>query len=211
MTYPFPPWHLEGYAFSSLHLLNIESSLPLVPPELEIVSLLPGKTLGGVYVSTYQSGSVLEYNELIVAAALVRHQKQIGAWISHIYVDNEESVAGGREIWGLPKEIAQFTWENNQVSVRQGDCLLCLLDYQQSWLNLSTWWQPQLTGNCFSRLGTQLLLFTSQFSSEISTVNSSLTVPNNSPFADLHLGQPWLTLSLKKLNLMVAVPKAIAT
>jgi acetoacetate decarboxylase len=25
-------------------------------------------------------------------------------------VDNPDSVAGGREIWGLPKELAEFSW-----------------------------------------------------------------------------------------------------
>lgn len=207
MTYPSAPWHLEGYALSTLHLLDIESSRSLVPPELEIISILPGKTLGGVYVSVYESGSILKYNELIVVAALVRHQNKIGSWVSHIYVDNEESVAGGREIWGLPKEMAQFTWEDNRVSVRQGNCLLCRLEYQPNWFNLSTWWQPQLSGNSFSGLGTELLSFTSQFSSEMSLLTGNLAIPNNSPFANLNLGQPWLTLNLKNLNLMVEVPE----
>ncbi|MBE9168691.1 acetoacetate decarboxylase family protein [Pleurocapsales cyanobacterium LEGE 06147] len=209
MTYPSAPWHLQGYALSTLHLIDIKSSRSLIPPELEIVSILPGKTVGGVYVSVYKSGSILEYNELIVAAALVRYQNKIGSWISHIYVDNEESVVGGREIWGLPKEMAQFAWEDNRVSVRQADRLLCRLDYQPSWLNLSTWWQPKLNGNCFSGLGSELLSFTSQFSSEISLLSGSLTVPNNSPFANLNLGQPWLTLNLKKLNLIVEAPKKV--
>lgn len=207
MTYPSPPWHLQGYALSTLHWLNIEASRSLVPPELEIVSILPGKTLGGVYLSVYKSGSILEYNELIVVAALVNYQNRIGAWISHIYVDNQESVAGGREIWGLPKEMAQFTWQDNRVSVRQADCLLCRLDYQSSWLNLSTWWQPKLSGNCFSGLGSELLSFTSQFSSEISFLTGSLAVPNNSPLANLNLDRPWLTLNLKKLNLIVKAPE----
>jgi acetoacetate decarboxylase len=71
----------------------------------------------------------LEYSELIVIAGLVRYSGQIGGWVSHIYVDNADSVAGGRNIWGLPKELAEFIWEKNtsansafknRLLVRQG-------------------------------------------------------------------------------------------
>jgi acetoacetate decarboxylase len=125
MTYPQAPWKLQGYALQTLNAVNIEDSRSFVPPELEIISIFPGKTLGGVYLSAYESGSILEYNELIVVAALVSYKGKIGSWISHIYVDNEDSVAGGREIWGLPKEMAQFTWTSNSVSVSQQEKQLC--------------------------------------------------------------------------------------
>jgi acetoacetate decarboxylase len=46
---------------------------------------------------------VLEYNELIIIAAVLGYKGKFGAWISHIYVDNPDSVAGGREIWGYLK------------------------------------------------------------------------------------------------------------
>ncbi|HEY9821570.1 MAG TPA: acetoacetate decarboxylase family protein, partial [Candidatus Sericytochromatia bacterium] len=105
MTYPPAPWTLQGYAIQSLQLIDIERVRPLIPTEFEIISVLPGKTVGGVYLSYYGSGSVLEYSELIVAAGMVRYSGKIGGWVSHIYVDNADSVAGGREIWGLPKEL----------------------------------------------------------------------------------------------------------
>ena len=104
MNYPAAPWKLKGYALQTLNLIEVEKARNFVPPELEIVSVLPGKTLGGIYLSAYQSGSILEYNELIVVPGLVRYQNKTATWISHIYVDDEKSVAGGREIWGLPKD-----------------------------------------------------------------------------------------------------------
>lgn len=210
MTYPPAPWRLEGYAIQTLHWVDVDQTAPFVPPELEIVSLLPGKTLAGIYLSTYEAGSVLKYNELIVVPAFVRYQKHTGAWISHIYVDNEDSVAGGREIWGLPKEIAEFSWNHlGKVSVRQNQCELCQLDYKKGMLSLSTWWQQGLTGTAFGSLGSELLCFQAQFKSQIGLLTANLEIPQQSPFAALNLGQPWLTVNLPNLELVAGVPQSL--
>ncbi|WP_225977590.1 acetoacetate decarboxylase family protein [Nostoc sp. CENA543] len=138
MTYPPAPWRLEGYGIQTLHWVDVKQAAAFVPSELEIVSFLPGKTLAGIYVSAYEADSLLQYNELIVVPAVVRYQKHIGAWISHIYVDNEDSVAGGREIWGLPKEMAEFSWHHHgKVSVRQNQRELCHINYQKGMWSLS--------------------------------------------------------------------------
>ena len=69
--YPQAPWTLKGYAISTVHLVDVDKVRHLIPSELNIISVLPGKTLSVVYVSGYGSGSVLEYSELIVAPAMV--------------------------------------------------------------------------------------------------------------------------------------------
>ncbi|HAA28493.1 MAG TPA: acetoacetate decarboxylase, partial [Cyanobacteria bacterium UBA8553] len=139
MPYPSAPWTLQGYALQTLQLIDVERVRPLIPSEFEIVCVLPGKTVAGVYLSCYGSGSVLKYSELIVNTAIVRYFGKIGGWVSHLYVDSAASVAGGREIWGLPKALAEFTWKknsptvsgyDNSVIVRQGEQVLCRLNYQ---------------------------------------------------------------------------------
>jgi len=77
MVYPPAPWNLQGYAVGTLQLVDVARVRPLVPSELEIVSLLPGKTLGGIYISSYGLGSVMEYNELIVVSAIANYA---GKW-----------------------------------------------------------------------------------------------------------------------------------
>lgn len=104
--YPVPPWRLRGEAILRLQVLDAD--LAPTPPRLATVSIFPGKTLGGLYIASYGNGSSLQYNELILFSALVRSGARIGAWISDIYVDSEGSAAGGREIWGLPKQLAHF-------------------------------------------------------------------------------------------------------
>ena len=209
MTYPPAPWTLKGHAFQTLHLVAKENALPFVPRELEIIELIPGKTLGGIYLSAYQSGSILAYNELIVVAAYVRYDNKIGAWISHIYVDNLDSLAGGREIWGLPKEMAEFNWGENKVIVKQKDSELCSLSYKKRWFSFTTWWTQKLSGTIFSGLGSELLYFTGNFSSPVGLVKGNLTIPAASPFADLNLAQPILTLNLPQLHFLAGIPEVV--
>jgi hypothetical protein len=194
MSYPSAPWELKGYALQTLHLIDIDRARPLVPPDLEIVSVWPGKTVGGIYLSAYGSGSVLEYNEAIVVPALVSYGGQWGAWISHIYVDHEDSVAGGREIWGLPKERAEFIWETGAsmaVKVSQSDRLFCSLTYTQPAFTLPL----PLSGPVLSILDSDFLLFKGNFKSRMGLINGNLEIPQNSPFASLNLEQPLLTVT----------------
>jgi len=84
---------------------------------------VPGKTLGGVYLSLRVRFSA-RVQRVDCIAALVGY-RQI-RWLGfHIYVDNPDSIAGGREIWGLPKEMAEFTWEKASalLSVKETGCV----------------------------------------------------------------------------------------
>ncbi len=208
MPYPCAPWTLKGRAVQTLHAINTRRVRSLVPSGLAIVEVLPGKTLGGVYCAKYGVGSSLLYSELIVVCALVRHKMQFGAWISHIYVDHPDSVAGGREIWGLPKELAEFTWEKDdrdRVRVRQGDRLLCSLDFSLQTLRVPV----PFAFSSFSTLGSNLLLFPAEFTSDIGLVESRLVIPPESPFSMLNLPKPGLTFSCEDLRLVAGEPKVI--
>ncbi len=209
MTYPSPPWTLKGYAFQTLQLVNIEQASKFIPPELEIVSLLPGNTLGGIYISSYENDSFLKYNELIVVPGFVRYQGKIGAWISHIYVDNQDSVAGGREIWGLPKEMADFSWSNDSVRVSQNNQELCSLRYKKGLFHFSTWWKQKLSAGSFGGLGSELLFFENQFQTQAALMQGNVEIPRESPFELLNLDKPLCTLKLQKLELIAGVPKVV--
>ncbi len=206
MPYPQAPWTLQGYAIQTLHLINIDRVRPLIPPELEIISLWPGKTFGGVYLSYYGTGSVLEYSELIVVPTFVRYQGKIGGWVSHIYVDHPDSVAGGREIWGLPKELAEFTWEKGErVTVRQENRILCSLNYKRQTLA----WRQWFGGSSFSTMNSNLLIFPAELESRLGLIGSKLEVPAESPFSDIGLGQPFLTVRCEQMSLKVGAPEVV--
>ncbi len=214
MVYPKPPWTLKGFVVGTLHWIDSASVRSLLPSECQIVEIWPGKTLANIYLAKYEAGSSLTYSELIIFPALIRdrgNQKGYqGGWVSHIYVDNPDSVAGGREIWGLPKEMAEFTWESSDrqmVTVRQGKQTLLRLRYRRSWLPLP------LRGkfHSYSILEPALLRFAIRFRSWMGLVGSTLEIPESSPLAKLPLSQQKLTYRCSTAQLIVDAPENIGS
>lgn len=208
MPYPSAPWNLQGYSLQSLHLLDIDHVRPYVPADLNIFSVFPGKTLGGVYVAAYEAGSTLEYNELIVVGALIWEGGKIGSWVSHIYVDNSDSVAGGRKIWGLPKQEAEFIWHSGNtpaVEVRRHGQILCILSSHGQLPG----WQQSLVVPAFGLLHNKLLTFDAKADFKLQLANVKLTVPPESNLSDLNLGQPLLGFYTNPLQLLVKSPVVV--
>lgn len=207
MSYPPAPWTIKGYGFLNLHLLEIERVRSYIPNEFQIISIFPGKTVGGVFITSYGAGSTLNYSELIIVSGLVSHRGKIGSWISHIYVDNADSVAGGREIWGLPKELAQFNWNltgQPSVQVIQADRALCSLSCQ--WRSLS-FPIPSIAAPVFSTLDATPIEFEAQGSFNLQLSGTSLHIPASSPFATLNLEQAWLSFYSDRLSVIAGVPQ----
>ncbi len=128
VAYPPTPWRLKGRMIQSLSLIDIERAQQFVPSKMKIVAVYPGQTLGGIYLASYISGSTLVYNELAVVCALTKYAGKIGIWISHIYVDDLSSLKSGSEMWGWPKELAQFTWKQGKkdiINVKTNGLQLC--------------------------------------------------------------------------------------
>ena len=109
--HPPAPWRLHGRAIVVPALVPVERARIEVPADVQVVPVAPGLTAGGLIAVTYEEGSTLTYSELMACCALVRSGNRVGGWISHIWVDSEESVSGGRSIWKLPKQLARFSHE----------------------------------------------------------------------------------------------------
>jgi acetoacetate decarboxylase len=205
MAYPQAPWTLCGYGIQTLHLVDIDRVQAIIPSSLKIISVLPGKTVGGIYIASYGDGSTLVYNELIVVSAIVHLGIKIGGWISHIYVDHSDSIAGGRNIWGLPKEKADFSWKSQNplsVSVQQDGRSLCTLS--------SDWqlpgWQQSVSIPIISKMDSQLLLFDGQAGFKFHLTNADLIIPDESPFAWLNFDRPHLSFYCNPLQLIANPP-----
>jgi hypothetical protein len=70
-------------------------------------------------VVRYREGT-LSYNEVFVGS-VVRRGARVGLWVHGIWVDSPESLWGGRRIWGLPKQLATFTWRDRGLSMASED------------------------------------------------------------------------------------------
>lgn len=93
-----------------LHLIDIKRVRPFIPEELTIKTILPGKTLGLVFMTSMGPESTLPYHEFIIAPAFVKAKNKTGFYVTHIFVDNKQSQTGGRENFGLDKQMAEFNW-----------------------------------------------------------------------------------------------------
>lgn len=78
-----------------------------------------GRVLVSVAFVSYEPGGALAYNELLVAVA-ARAGARPRVTVPQIWVDSEASLAGGRELWNIPKGLARFDRQvrGREVSVR---------------------------------------------------------------------------------------------
>jgi hypothetical protein len=109
VSYPPEPWELRGQMYVSIWLVP-RAQLPPLPAVLaaEVCPLtLAGRGLVGTAWVDYGPGGVLRYRELL-SAVLVRHARRPLASIVDIWVDSPTSRDGGRELWGIPKELAEL-------------------------------------------------------------------------------------------------------
>lgn len=125
-AHPPAPWRLAGPAAVVAVPVPLAAARAVSPPALRVLSLAPGRTLGAVVLARYEGPSTLHYSELVVCAGLVLGDGgRPGLLVSHIAVDLPASVSGGRDIWNLPKVLADFRWSAGGVTVRlDGQVLL---------------------------------------------------------------------------------------
>ncbi len=90
----------------------------VLPPRWLIVGLV-----------RYREGT-LRYDEFFTAS-MARSGAKVGLYVQHMWVNDAASQAGGRRIWGLPKELATFTWRDNQVCISDGDGMITALTVNQ--------------------------------------------------------------------------------
>ena len=151
------------------------------------------RALGGVLLANYTSGT-LAYRELIVFERATRR----GMVISHIYVDDEQSLRGGREIWGLPKELATFAYGPAHFEARQERTLLSArLRRRPGRLPLI------VPAPIVSEAGATLGIARVKAAPALVT----LEVPPDSPFAHLGLDGTHLGLAGDDLKLTMPPPK----
>jgi hypothetical protein len=91
--YPPSPWELAGDLWLSLFR----------------VSGVPGRPDGvyGAAFVRYTEPGQLAYDELLVAR-VARGPDGRGASVTDIWVDSVASMAGGRDLWAIPKDLCDF-------------------------------------------------------------------------------------------------------
>jgi acetoacetate decarboxylase len=80
---------------------------------------------GAAFVS-YEPPGVLSYRELLIARLLDARRRRVR--ITDIWVDDETSREGGRVLWAIPKELADFDLEETRVGPTAHTALAARLD-----------------------------------------------------------------------------------
>lgn len=86
-----------------------------VPAGARVITVA-GNALVAVAFVSYEPGSVLTYEELLVATP-VWDRGEPAVSVPQIWVDSEASRQGGRELWAIPKQLARFGRGSSIASV----------------------------------------------------------------------------------------------
>lgn len=103
--YPAAPWTMDGQLWLSLFRVGhaVDERRPA--------------GVYGVALVSYEEPSPLTYSELLVARVVREPLRAVT--ITDIWVDSPASVAGGRELWAIPKELADFRVDRERGTVRE--------------------------------------------------------------------------------------------
>lgn len=101
MPFPSPPWQMNAQMWLSLFRVPDTGQ-----PDR------PSGVYGAAFVS-YEEGSPLTYLELLVARLVDAKARTVR--ITDIWVDSAESLAGGRSLWAIPKDLAKLELDDRRL------------------------------------------------------------------------------------------------
>jgi hypothetical protein len=206
--YPPAPWQLGGWGVATIGFVDAAAVQATVPRGVRVITLARGKTLGGLFFLSYDRGS-LAYRELNVAAALVRVGTRLAFWLPRLYVDSAASLAGGKDIWAVPKERARFDVVHDigvtTIDVRQGKRDLCRI--RCSVPARSPRVPFSLPMPAFGVREDEFLFFTGSLATNVAAIRADVSL--HGEFGDLGLDKPRFALRFENFVLTVPAPKHV--
>ncbi|MFC7308937.1 acetoacetate decarboxylase family protein [Streptomyces monticola] len=159
--YPPAPWRMRGELWGGFFAA---AAAPVLPGD---VSPLASRSLVALLIR-YREGT-LSYDEFILGS-LVRRGRRAGVYVHVIRVDDSQAMWGGRRIWGVPKEHAEFDWSGSQVRITDEQGPLATLTTTSGGLRLPALPMP-LAG--FGALDGTRTFFSARFRTRTATATMS--------------------------------------
>ncbi len=125
LTHP-PPWRLQGEGFILNYWLK-PSFIQRCRHFLQAAS--PLGRMVQVLLVRYHSSPIGPYDELLILDHPLISKWRLNS-IPKIFVSTEASVQHGQQLWGIPKELAEFKWEE------QGQETCCTIRFAQQSMQL---------------------------------------------------------------------------
>jgi hypothetical protein len=201
--YPPAPWVLRGQAH--FHVLAVRShALPSVPTGFTPIRIA-GFGLVIVGWVDYQGGSILRYGELL-AAVVGRWAGGVSATVTHMWVDSATSRAGGRELWGYPKELASFELAIDP----SGAARACNPDGAELArgtfaARVTSPWHVTIRGGTVQPLGGRLDAVRARLRSRPALGRGSISAPADSPLAFVNEARTLLSLGMRDFEFTFGV------
>lgn len=107
VDFPPAPWRLAGTIYLSVWRLPVEALPPACLPPGSRPATVLGQAVVGTAWAIYEPPGILAYHELL-AAVLLQAGLRSRVSIVRIWVDDPASLAGGRALWAIPKELARL-------------------------------------------------------------------------------------------------------
>jgi hypothetical protein len=202
-TYPPAPWRLRGQAH--FHVLAVRATdLPRTPDGFRPL-VVAGWGLAIAGWVDYQGGSILRYGELL-AAVVGRWPGGLSATVTHMWVDSPASRAGGRELWGYPKELAEFELaidpSGTAWASQPGGDELARGSFQAL---LTSPWRLKTKGGTVQPLDGRLVAVRSIFRSRPAIGRGLISAPDDSPLAFANRARRLISLGLRDFDFTFGV------
>ena len=202
MAYPPEPWHLKGQLLMSVWAVPRAAALGAGdPPPGTRPIVVGGRCLAACAWLRYERGGVLAYDE-VLSAVLVRRGRRAMAWIPHIWVDSPVSRDGGRELWGLPKQLAAFAPPDGDRygATQQSDGVAIASARLGRLLGLPGRWP--VSYDVVQTMGGVAKVSPVRFRGRVELLRGRWTFPPDGPLAHLSLRRSLLSLGLRDFELV---------
>lgn len=175
-----------------------------LPPELEEFSpaevrpvIVGGHALVGAALVRYAPGSVVVYDELLVLA-LTRRGRELVSTLPHIWVDSPESVAGGRELWAIPKGLAAIDRRGREADVDVDGRRVASLGWRVGRRMLPGWQSFTLT--TAQKLEGRSVLATNATRAHARRATIDWEFAADGPLAYMNQGRPLISIELAEMG-----------
>ncbi|NJC72051.1 acetoacetate decarboxylase family protein [Planosporangium thailandense] len=154
----------------------------------------------------YGPGGVLQYRELL-SAVLVRDRARPRVSIVDIWVDSPASRAGGRQLWGIPKELAELEFSPDAADggdgltarAGTGEGVIAQARISTGPRRLGRW---PAGASVVQLLGDRVTVTPVRGRASIRAAHAAWRVPAGAPLAYLRDRRPLFTVALRDFDIL---------
>lgn len=202
MDYPPAPWSLRGDMYLAVLRMPPGSVPDGIRPHLAGLPRADRPSTLAVAFVDYRPGGDLAYREFLVATT---NATLTGGTILKIWVDSTPAMAGGRELWFIPKQLADFRYgggERFTGTVVVAGRETASYTFTPRLTLPGHWWLPNTVTQ---EAGESVCRTRSSFRPKLQLGSGALDVPADSPVAFLRHGRPVAHLAMRDFTVRFGI------